>query len=209
MPRWVHPALLQCLAILLLTGCAASAPQQESLDYLTRAVTQSIGKVQVSAGVLSPLETESSLSVPLHEKDIQPIWIEIDNREDKEFVLMLLSIDPDYFAPSEVAWKFRGMKKIGDEDIFDFFFEQHIPILISPQKKASGFVYTNLDPGPRLLPSSCWASVTSGRLISPSWFPALRQTSCWWTSMSSTSPMKSLIWNWRSSGITSRICHAV
>ena len=27
-------------------------------------------------------------------------------------ILLLLSIDPDYFSPSEAAWKFRGMKKI-------------------------------------------------------------------------------------------------
>lgn len=142
-----YPVVAQCLVILLLAGCAAPAPNNDLVNYRSRAVTLVKGNVSVSAAVLSAPETESSLSLPLYQKGIQPIWVEIDNREDKEFALMLLSIDPDYFAPSEVGWKFRGTDRIGDDDIFEFFMERHIPILIPPNKKVSGYVYTNLDPG--------------------------------------------------------------
>ena len=138
---------VHCLLIVLVAGCAAPAPRDELVDYRSRAVTQVKGNVQVSAAVLSPAEAESSLSLPLYREGIQPIWVEVDNREDKEFAVMLLSIDPDYFAPSEVAWKFRGTDKIGSDNIFDFFLERHLPFLIPPRSKVSGFVYTNLDPG--------------------------------------------------------------
>ena len=79
------------LCLLLVVGCATSPSQIESLDYQARAETQVDGRVRVSAVVLSPQEAENSFSVPLAKKGIQPIWLEVNNQEDKEFFLMLLT----------------------------------------------------------------------------------------------------------------------
>ena len=128
-------------------GCATSPRQADSLDYRARAESQTQAGVRVSAVVLSADETLDVFEVPLAQKHIQPVWIEIENREDEEFVLMLLSVDPDYFAPSEVAWLFRGEGKPSFDKRLDLFLERHIPIVIPPQGTVSGFVYTNLDPG--------------------------------------------------------------
>ncbi len=138
-------ALLQIL--LLLVGCAASPPQSESLDYRARAETHVDGGVRVSAVVLSPEETVDTFSTPLAEKGIQPVWVEIDNREEEEFAVMLLSIDPDYFTPSEIAWRFRGQGEMGFDDTMALFLERHVPVLIQPHSTVAGYVYTNLDPG--------------------------------------------------------------
>ena len=131
----------------LLVACTAPAPKTDLIDYRTRAESRVDGGIRVSAAVLSAQETENNLSLPLYQKGIQPIWIEVANEEDKPFVLMLLSIDPDYYAPSEVGWMFRGTDRIGKDNIFDFFLERHVPIVIPPKSTVSGFVYTNLDPG--------------------------------------------------------------
>lgn len=34
-----------------------------------------------------------------------------ENKEDKELYLMLLSLDSDYFSPSEAAWRFVHSKR--------------------------------------------------------------------------------------------------
>jgi hypothetical protein len=71
---------------------------------------------------------------------------------------MLLSIDPDYFSPSEVAWMFRSKQKKspdkgegevsgGLDDKIEMFLQRHIPIIVPPHSTVSGYVYTNLDPG--------------------------------------------------------------
>ena len=105
--RHIRSVLL--LFFLILTGCTISPPPQtESRDYRARAETKIEGGVQVSAVVLSPQETVDSFGMPLAKKGVQPVWLEIENTEDKEFYLMLLSIDPDSFSPSEVAWMFRS-----------------------------------------------------------------------------------------------------
>ena len=140
-----HTVIL--LIFLSLAGCATPPAQTESMDYRARAETRVEGGVSVSAVVLSPRETEHRFDIPLAKKGIQPIWIEIDNQEDREFFLMLLSVDPEYFSPSEVAWMFRHQGDESLEDRIDMLVNRHIPLIIPAHGKVSGYVYTNLDPG--------------------------------------------------------------
>jgi len=134
-------------AVLAVAACAATPIQSESTDYRARAATKTDGRVAVSAAVLSPLESEMTFGLPLAKKDIQPVWLEIDNQEDRELYLMLLGVDPDYFAPSEVAWQFKshGSEPLGAKA--DRLLDMHIPVVIPPKDVISGFVYTHLDPG--------------------------------------------------------------
>lgn len=137
--------LIACLQVL--AGCAAVPSQVESLDYRDRAETRVDDGIHVTAVVLSPEETLNTFSVPLAKKGIQPVWVEIENQREDEYVLMLLSIDPDYFTPSEIAWKFRGQSEMNFDGMMSMFLEMHVPVLIGPKSKESGYVYTNLDPG--------------------------------------------------------------
>jgi len=134
------------ILFLLLVGCAAP-PQMESLDYRARAETQVDGGVHVSAVTLSQQESENSFALPLAKEDIQPVWLEIENQEDKELYLNLLSLDPNYFSPSEVAWMFRGDEDHTLDELNVMFLDKHIRVIIPPHRTVSGFVYTNLDPG--------------------------------------------------------------
>ncbi len=148
-----HPAhLLVLLAFIFLSGCSISPPPRtESTDYRARAETKVDGELRVSAVVLSPQETTESFDLPLADKGIQPVWIKIDNSGDKEFYLMLLSIDPDYFSPSEVAWMFRSVQKgevqMSLDNKIEMFVNRHLPVVVPPHSTVSGYVYTNLDYG--------------------------------------------------------------
>jgi hypothetical protein len=133
--------------VLALAACAGTPTQTESLDYRARADTKTDGRVEVSAVVLSPLESEKTFGLPLARKGVQPVWLQIDNREDRELYLMVLSLDPDYFASSEVAWQFRsyGSETLGEKA--DRLLAMHVPVVVPPNRAVSGYVYTNLDPG--------------------------------------------------------------
>jgi hypothetical protein len=138
---------LALLLALMLAGCAGTPQQTASLDYRARAETQAEGRVRVSAVVLSPLESEQTFSMPLARKRVQPVWLEIDNQEGQQLYLMVLGVDPDYFAPSEVAWQFRSHGSEGLAAKADRLLDMHIPVVIPPKSTVSGYVYTNLDPG--------------------------------------------------------------
>lgn len=145
--------------LLLLSGCVTSSLQTESLDHVSRAETKTERGVQVSAVVLSPWETQHIFNLPLDTKGIQPVWIKIENRKNKKLMLLMLSLDPEYFSPSEVAWKFRSYNENDFDsendanetrsldDLIEYFLQKHVPIIIPPNSTVSGFVYTNLDPG--------------------------------------------------------------
>jgi len=146
--RWVsHVEIGVLLCLVLLAGCSTARPQTESLDYRARAETQSDRGVSVSAVVLSPEETQNSFALPLAKKGIQPVWLEIVNREDKGFYLMVLSVDPNYFSPSELAWMFQDEGEGSLDDKIEMFLDRHVPVVIPPHSTTSGYVFSNLDPG--------------------------------------------------------------
>jgi len=140
-------AVLLAAAALLASGCATTTPPTQSGTYLDRIETQVEGNVRVAAAVLSPWESNETFGLSLAGKGVQAVWMEIDNGEDHEVYLMLLGVDPDYFAPSEVAWRFRSTGSGSVEDKMDLFVDRHVPVVVPPRSAVSGFVYTNLDPG--------------------------------------------------------------
>jgi LssY-like putative type I secretion system component LssY len=145
--------ILAVLSVFFFAGCDTTVPQTEPLNFMARVQSQAEGGVEVSSAVLSPEESDLRFSLPLAKRDIQPVWIEIENRKDKEFYLVLLSVDPNYFSPAEVAWRFRNVSGDGSKGAMpfhqkvDYFVDAHIPIVIEPHSTVSGFVFTNLDPG--------------------------------------------------------------
>lgn len=144
--QYLSSVLLLCG--LILSGCASYAPPQAGpRAFESRSETQVDGGVRVSAVVLDPKESEQAFAAPLAAKGIQPVWIEVENQEAEEFVLMLLGVDPDYFSASEAAWKSRRLGERKTAAKMRFFQEQHIPLVIPPHSTRAGYVYTNLDPG--------------------------------------------------------------
>lgn len=136
--------LLTCM--ILVAGCASvPPPPTDTRDFRERVERRQAAGVAVAVSVLGAAESEAEFGAPLASRGIQPVWLEIENREAQKFVLMLLSIDPDYFSPSEVAWQARGSGTY--EDFLRRFDRAHIPIVIPPHARRAGFVYTNLDPG--------------------------------------------------------------
>ena len=134
--------------LLLIAGCMKYVPPDSfSQAFLERVETQEEGPVRVSAVVLSASESEKVFGSSLPDTNIQPLWLKIHNQTEEELVLQLLSIDPDYFAPSEAAWLSRGFGERGLTDKMRYFYDQHIPLLIPAGVTTTGFVFTNLDPG--------------------------------------------------------------
>jgi hypothetical protein len=148
MARSARRLAIAALASTLALGCATYRPPAEyPQDFRARAETQTEGGVRVSAALLNEEEAKQIFATSVIAKEIQPIWIEIDNQDDDEYVLMLLSVDPDYFSPSEAASRTRGLGERGAPEKMEYFLEQHVPIILPPKSKSSGFVYANFDPG--------------------------------------------------------------
>jgi LssY C-terminus len=120
------------------------------IDFLKRAETKTENDITVTVAVLTIDESEKIFGVDLFKKGVQPVWVEITNDTDHDLVFLPISLDPDYFAPNEVAFLYQGLFNGGmvhpqlSKRFNDYGFELS---KILPGETENGFVYTNFDPG--------------------------------------------------------------
>jgi hypothetical protein len=104
--------------------------------------------VRVTAAVPSAEESKALFGVPLYKKGIQPVWLEIENHDEKALWFLPASVDRDYFAPLEVAYvnhfPFAGQ---ANETMDRFFHDSAIGKYVAPGATISGFVFTHVDLG--------------------------------------------------------------
>lgn len=128
--------------VIALAACAPIPPSSPDpfLDYKSRAVTRTEGGIRVSTAALSVLESEAVYGVPLAARSIQPVWIEVENREDRPYYLLSPGLDPNFFPASEAAEAFTPL-------LSQHFRQLAFRNPIAPGTTVSGFVLTNLDEG--------------------------------------------------------------
>jgi hypothetical protein len=138
------------LALLLLTGaCASSFERPAPVDdgpLRARAVTRTGDGIRVSAAVPSVDEARATFGVDLDQRGIQPLWLEIENGSERSFYFLPTGLDPEYFAPLEVAFLYQGPfhdegKAALAEHLEALSFDSRSPILSG--ETVSGFVYAN------------------------------------------------------------------
>jgi hypothetical protein len=139
-------------------------------------VTQTDGDLSVTVAVPTRRESEKLFGVALYDKGIQPVWLEIENRSRRFYVLLLAGMDPNYYPPAEAAFasRFSTTGRLASYGILTIvFFPLIVPgvidlwsarsansrmdadfaekafrqNLIEPGTSASGFVFTSKDPG--------------------------------------------------------------
>ncbi len=134
---------------LILHGCATfrPGPIDETL-FRNRGQTKSDGVVQVTATILSREETREIFGLDLYKKSIQPIWLEIENNDDERVWIPPFGVDPDYFAPFEVAYMHHfSFSKRTNAKMDRYFQEKVMTTYVPPGNIRSGFIFTNLDLG--------------------------------------------------------------
>jgi len=143
--------LLLSAALFLLAACATRPYQYDgalSSSVRDRAITESAGLVSVSASVPGEDETTSIFGVPMYERGIQPVWIEVVNNSDEFLRFAVSSIDPEYFSPLEVAYMYKkGFSKEARAEMEQQFYNSAMPRLVPAGETRSGYVFTHSRPG--------------------------------------------------------------
>ena len=132
--------------LLLGVGCA-SQRVDEYPDYRTRVETAEDGPLKVSVAALSPAESVEVFGIPLAGLGIQPVWVEVDNRDTAAYWFLPQGMDPHFFPFWEAAEAFTLADGVIDPQRRDRFRELALPDIIPAQSTASGFVLANLDEG--------------------------------------------------------------
>ena len=123
------------------------------VPFRARAQTQYDEEVGVSVAVIDSQESEALFGVHLTARGIQPVWVKVENYSGKVYHLMYSGVDPNDSSPLEASylsgnWRSLAVKKRMADHFRDMMFKN--PLM--PHAAVSGFVYTHLDGGRKVVP---------------------------------------------------------
>jgi hypothetical protein len=111
-----------------------------------RALTTEINGIRVSASVLGDEEARQIFGIDLARKKIQAVWVEVENNADRPIILLPIAIDPDYFAPLEVAFAYhKAFATEANTALNEHLLNLNFPIRnpVVQGSRASGYIFTN------------------------------------------------------------------
>lgn len=168
---------LFALGCLIFSGCASYHPRGiGEAPFMKRAETKEDGQVKVTVAALSSKESRKIFDVSLSGKGIQPVWIQIENKEKEPYIFLERSVNANYYTSEEAAYinHFGIGKQVFNYGVLSlllspallltpvdsvrthyanktmdgFFYEQGIHNgVVMPGETEKGFVYTPLDEG--------------------------------------------------------------
>jgi hypothetical protein len=130
-------------ALVLLAGCAHFNPHPiESQSLRDKAREQAADGLTVRAYVLSAKEAKGQFGAGLHDKGIQPIWIEIENRTPRQFWFLAVGVDREYYPATEAAYRtHRFAAPRTNERIDGYFRNCTLERTVPPHSTNAGFVF--------------------------------------------------------------------
>ncbi len=164
-------------AFCIIQGCASqpfNKPSAES-GFMKRAQSKTDQGVTVTVSAMGPKESQEYFGVPLAKKNIQPVWIKIENNGSEPYLFLQYSVDPHYYPAAEAAFRARkkliegsGISKVISAAFLPLNFIQAGPenertseilreealnnTVIVPGAVQSGYVYTRVDEGMKSIP---------------------------------------------------------
>ena len=133
----------------ILTGCASYQPPPPSYQpHLERAQVKEDGRIRVSVAVLSDSESRTMFGVPLAKEEIQAVWVRIENAGTNQYLFMQATLDPYYFSPAEVAYKYRKWcRPKRNARIQEHVESKGMKLTVPARGVLEGVVFANHDPG--------------------------------------------------------------
>lgn len=147
------------LAVAVLAGCAASPPATtfepasiNEVRFRDRAQSASDPDVRVTAAVPSAEETKALFGADLYDREVQPIWVKVENHSEKTQYLVVSAVDPNHYSPLEAAYLVHGAFDAKElEGLATHFRALSFRNPIPRDATVSGFIYTNLDEGEKIV----------------------------------------------------------
>ena len=103
--------------------------------------------VRVTTAVPSAAETEQVFGAKLYQKNIQPVWIQIENLGQETLWFLPFGLDKAYFTPIETSYRRQGRAPILNFDTNQNYYESAMGLRIAAGSKRSGYIFSRVDLG--------------------------------------------------------------
>jgi hypothetical protein len=107
---------------------------------------QTEGPLTVATAVPSAAEAKNIFGVELYQKNIQPVWVQVENHSDGVLILTPMGLDPGYYTSRETASRSRGDSKVSGQS--RSFEDRGLEELrVAPHSIQSSYIFTRVDEG--------------------------------------------------------------
>lgn len=145
--------ILAFVMLILLCGGVGVQAQEKSLfrgkqvaPPNDRLHIQHHGVLSVATAVPSADETEAIFGADLYRKNIQPVWVQVENRGNSQLFLAPMGLDSGYFTARETAHRSRVSLST---PVATQEFEKHgvVRMPVPANSIQSGYIFTRVDEG--------------------------------------------------------------
>lgn len=142
-----------------LAGCAIlNAPSSfnprsiNDVRFRERAISKYDMDIRVTVAVPTAEEIKALFQGDLIKKDIQPVWVKVENHSSKAYHLISTAIDPNPFSYLEAVYLLKGgLSGVYQDEMETYFRSMSFKNPILPNTAVSGFLFTNLDEGEKVI----------------------------------------------------------
>lgn len=146
--RPVTAVMLRGLAVLGALVVAAAGASAMDAPPGTKVFEDRQGEVTVRIAVPDAGTSQRVFGVPLEERNVQPVWVEIANGSADRAVFLPIATDPEYLSPREASWRFHERLHPEVDAARDALFAaSRMPDRVGPGATASGYVFTHRETG--------------------------------------------------------------
>ena len=151
---------LGTIALMSLIISCATGPVSTSFDprsineirFRDRSQSEYDDEVRVTVAVPTAEENKTLFGANLALKEIQPVWIKVENHSDRTYYLLSVALDPNYFSPLETAFAVQGGRdRSARKEMQTYYRRMNFRNPILPNTAVSGFIFTNLDEGEKVV----------------------------------------------------------
>ena len=135
-------------AVMMMRSFRFNPDPSGDFEFMARAQQKLAPGIKVSASALGASESQRSFGENLAKHGIQSVWLSIENEADDQLVYIPIVMDPEYYSPYEVSYRFHGALSFAANRARDtFFLERQMSNILPPHSRTTGFVYGALDAG--------------------------------------------------------------
>ncbi len=139
----------------MIAGCAVGGFNPSSMNEINfrdRAVSEYDEDVRVTVAVPNESEARALFGADLATKEIQPIWVKVENHSNRTYYLITTAVDQNYFSPMEAAYATHsGLRRSAKSAMDRYFRLMSFRNPVMPNTAVSGFIFTNLDQGEKIV----------------------------------------------------------
>ena len=149
------------VSLMVFAGCATTATQTPSsfkprslndIQFRDRSQSKYDDEVRVTVAVPTADENKALFSANLYLREIQPVWVKVENHSDRTYYLLSIPFDPNYFSPLETAYSVHGgLNQSARREMEKYYRRMNFRNPILPNTAVSGFIFTNLDEGEKIV----------------------------------------------------------